>query len=187
MEATKVQKTLHAPQDHEHQKKIEELQKELFDVKEDLEMQTNMVTTFTTKYMTIRELQDVKKTSTTIKHQCNDIQCSYLQGCSMFVFVSFNCNDVLIISFRWQLLRRYTMNDTIKKIGINEQAKCTQKQGMNHFKKSLSTPKKVGNHTTQICQANGKPFCFSVIFTHSRPYRSRRMNGKYALVSYKFS
>jgi hypothetical protein len=38
MEATEVQKALHAPQDHEHQKSIEELQKELLDVKEDLEM-----------------------------------------------------------------------------------------------------------------------------------------------------
>jgi hypothetical protein len=36
----------------------------------------------------------------------------------MFVFVSFNCNVVLIISFCWQLLKRYMMNDTIKKIGI---------------------------------------------------------------------
>ncbi len=38
VEAIEVQKALHAPQDHEHQKSIEELQKELLDVKEDLEM-----------------------------------------------------------------------------------------------------------------------------------------------------
>jgi hypothetical protein len=36
VEVIEVQKGLHAPQDHEHQKRIKELQKKLFDVKEDL-------------------------------------------------------------------------------------------------------------------------------------------------------
>ncbi len=56
-----------------------ELQKKLLDVKEDLEMQTNMVNVLPAKYMTTNcKLQDAKKTSATIRHQCSDIQCSYL-------------------------------------------------------------------------------------------------------------
>jgi glutaminase len=72
VEAIEVQKALHAPQDHEHQKGIKELLKKLFDVKEDLEMQTNMVNALTAKYMTTNhKLQDVKKATTTIRHQCS--------------------------------------------------------------------------------------------------------------------
>jgi hypothetical protein len=74
MQAIEVQKALHAPQVHEHQKRIEELHNELLDVKEDLEMWTNMVNVLTTKYMTTNhELQDMKKTSIAVGHQCNDI------------------------------------------------------------------------------------------------------------------
>jgi len=51
----------------------------------------------------------------------------------------------------------------------------------------LSTPKRVGNLTTQTCQPNGKPSHFLVIFMHSRPYKSGRMNGRSTLVSCMFS
>jgi chromosome segregation ATPase len=71
VEAIEVQKALHAPQDHEHQKSIKELQKKLLDVKDDFEMQTNMVNALTAKYMTTNcKLQDAKKTSIAIGDQC---------------------------------------------------------------------------------------------------------------------